>query len=876
MRCSSLGHGFSYLSLALVQAAAARDALYTYGTSVTGVTRQLAVDRTPALYTGDFGDCLGGQSRFNITKFDAAYYTDNSTVLFHLDGASNLDHQHLMMRFSMSAYGENRFQMNFKPCSVNIYSMCPLQASVPVTAWAVFAVGPAQVGDIPQLAFTIPDFEGFVRMQMFSNTTGEELGCFQASLENGVTMGHPEVMSPVLAMIALVAVFASFATAAYGVSVPHMRTHYAHSISAMVVFETFQSMFFSGALSVNFPRVLVAWWSNFAWSAGQIYSHSMVRSVDSFAGVIGNAGQVGGARAVVANNHDRNVDHAHQLRRSQPYNASNPYDYTWSGNPVTPGMQLPGTSSGFSGTLSALKIPAADAFTIGLVWLVVLLGLLVLGISSFKFSLEALVKMKRIKYDRMAYFRSHWRSYTAFAVLRTLYTAFAMIVTLALYQFSFGGSTGVRAIAAIVFLLFLLGIGGLNIHTCCVRLCHGQLSVRQDRIAFVHGKALRVVPYVKIVRSSILQEAETPGRTISTFPFIRLQIQEEDRHQFPVHEDQTYVKRFGWLFARYRQTRWWFFGFYSAYQLIRAAFVGGASAAPPAQVYGLLVFEILSFIIVTKLNPFEGQRNTALAVWMLGITKIATTGLSVAFLPGMKLNRIVATGIGFIIVTVQGLLVVGLIILVVLGAMSSYMSLTRNKERFSPEELETTRVRYFEHIQARALDVQMSKKEKELRKILKEVERNAPPPEPSFLVRSVKRMPKIQDEDEGEKTLHASLTEGARLDPNLVSRLPQHDRTNSTSSRLSMHSLPRAAMPSRLSWSSRNPADPDTVSLQRPESSLARSLSGTSSYGLPPTNSMTAVTAYIAEEEPADLGLGGSLPEIGAKASLPIAAQFGR
>ncbi|KAK7740678.1 hypothetical protein SLS53_005146 [Cytospora paraplurivora] len=852
MRCSSLGHGVPYLSLALSQAAAARDALYTYGTSVTGVTRQLAVDRKPALYTGDFGDCLGGQSLFNITKFDAAYYTDNSTVLFHLDGASNLDHEYLTLRFSMSAYGENRFQMNFKPCSVNIYSMCPLEASVPITAWAVFAVGPAQVGDIPQLAFTIPDFEGFVRLQIFANTTGEELGCFQAGLENGVTLGHLEVMSSVLAMIALVAVSASFATAAYGVSVPHMRTHYAHSISAMVVFETFQGIFFSGALSVNFPRVLVAWWSNFAWSAGQIHSHSMVRSVDSFAGVNGNASQVGGAGAVVINNRDRNLDHAHQLTRSHPYNASNPYDYTWSGNPVTPGTQLPGTSSGFPATLSVLKIPAADAFTIGLIWLLVLLGLLVLGMSLFKSSLEALVKMKQIKYDKMAYFRSHWRSYTVLAVLRTLYTAFAMIMTLALYQFSFGGSTGVRAIAAIIFLLFLLGIGGFTIHTCCVRLYHGQFSVRQDRIAFVHGKTLRVVPFVKVVRPSILQEAETPERTIATIPFFRLQIQEEDRHQLPVHQDQTYVKRFGWLFARYRQTRWWFFGFYPAYQLIRAAFIGGASAAPPAQVYGLLVFEVLSLMIVTKLNPFEGQRNTALAVWMLGITKIATTGLSVAFLPGMNLNRIVATGIGFIIVTVQALLVVALIPLVVLGAMSSYMSLTRNKERFSPAELESTRVRYFEHIQTRALDVQMSKEEKELRKILKEVESNAPPPEPSFFVMSVKRIPKIEDEDGDEGTVDASLAEGAAVDPNLAGRLSQHDRTNSTSSRLSMHSLPRAAMPSRLSWSSKDPADRDTVSLQRPESSLSRSLGGMSGYGLPSSNSMTAVTAYnIAEEEPA-------------------------
>lgn len=58
--------------LCLMQAAGARQTQYISGISVDGITKQLAVDRTPALYTGNFGDCLEGQPLFNITKFDAA------------------------------------------------------------------------------------------------------------------------------------------------------------------------------------------------------------------------------------------------------------------------------------------------------------------------------------------------------------------------------------------------------------------------------------------------------------------------------------------------------------------------------------------------------------------------------------------------------------------------------------------------------------------------------------------------------------------------------------------------------------------------------------------------------------------------------------
>lgn len=80
----------------LTTALAATETVYITGQDKDGNTRELAVNRYPALYTGDFGDCLGGQSLFNITKFDAAYYADNMTVQFHLDGTTNIRNESLM------------------------------------------------------------------------------------------------------------------------------------------------------------------------------------------------------------------------------------------------------------------------------------------------------------------------------------------------------------------------------------------------------------------------------------------------------------------------------------------------------------------------------------------------------------------------------------------------------------------------------------------------------------------------------------------------------------------------------------------------------------------------------------------------------------
>lgn len=86
------------VALVSLSLATADDKVYIQGADASGVTRRLAVNRHPALYTGDFGDCLGGQSLFNITKFDAGYYTDNLTVVIHLDGVTSVKNESVMRK----------------------------------------------------------------------------------------------------------------------------------------------------------------------------------------------------------------------------------------------------------------------------------------------------------------------------------------------------------------------------------------------------------------------------------------------------------------------------------------------------------------------------------------------------------------------------------------------------------------------------------------------------------------------------------------------------------------------------------------------------------------------------------------------------------
>ena len=82
-------------------------------------TVYLRNDRKPALYTANFGDCLGTSS-INVTRFDAAYYADNMTVLFHLAGNTAIYNESVVMYIGVYAYGESRFDLTFNPCKANI------------------------------------------------------------------------------------------------------------------------------------------------------------------------------------------------------------------------------------------------------------------------------------------------------------------------------------------------------------------------------------------------------------------------------------------------------------------------------------------------------------------------------------------------------------------------------------------------------------------------------------------------------------------------------------------------------------------------------------------------------------------------------------
>lgn len=658
------------------------------------------------------------------------------------------------------------------------------------------------MASFPSIAYNIPDFEGEAILRLFANSTQSEIGCYSAVVTNGNTFSQPASVGSILGIFTAVAMLASFATAVYGEAVPTMRLHYAHSLSVGVVFAVFQHIFYTGALSMNWPSVLVAWWSNFAWAGGMIYSSSMQNSINHLIGNnVGNTSQVGAAAAGStqeslgggydlsqiykraftsgmkrAANHPLMRDIAAEiyqgvntgirrrdvLQRSVERRigardlANSSTGYHWYGNPVPNGLPLPGNYSGFAGTLAEEGIRASNAFMTGFLWLLILIVLLVAAVMAFKWFLEGLTRFKTIKQERLKFFRDHWLGYSAAVALRTCYLSFFVIMFLTMFEFTYQSSGGVKGVAAIVFIIFLFGIVGVAIYACYYKSKIDVNNRNPRRYRAERKKLLGIVPWLsfKKLESPVHEtgnEMQPPESKGSSVPFWKRRqstasvtgsITRQDGEYHSIHDDEDYTMKFGWLAGRFRRTRWWFFTVWIFYEFVRAIFYAGCSGYPLAQVFGLLVIEFVAFMFIIWAKPFEGRRLNVLVVYCLGFSKVATVALSAAFDVQFNLPRIITTVIGVIIIVIQGILVILTLIAIVVGAISSYMSVSRNREDFRPRKWAPLREKYFNHLDRAVNDLPPEPKPKKL-----------PPPEPEepkephFEMKGVRRLAKIEDED---------------------------------------------------------------------------------------------------------------------------------
>lgn len=111
------------------------------------------------------------------------------------------------------------------------------------------------------------------------------------------------------------------------------------------------------------------------------------------------------------------------------------------------------------------------------------------------------------------------------------------------------------------------------------------------------------IPWIFVSRRSSIDG--TKKKII--IPWWELSI-ETDGERGSVHEDLRFICQFGWLTSRFRRRVWWAFGPLLFFEILRGIIHGGGSENSKAQVYGLLIIEIIYFIVLAYMMPFESTR----------------------------------------------------------------------------------------------------------------------------------------------------------------------------------------------------------------------------------------------------------------------------
>ncbi|PWW78409.1 TRP-domain-containing protein [Tuber magnatum] len=686
------------------------------------VPGDLRDDRKPALYTWDYGDCME-DSAIKITRFDAAYYSDNMTISFNINGYTTLVNESLMIHLSVAAYGESRFDLVFNPCRTNIPSLCPVTASVNITATHAVPVSENEVSGIPAIAFTIPDFEGRADLRIFSNSTKSQTACVTALITNGNSFSHPKIISPALGVLAASVGLASFITAmSGGDSIVSSRKLYAHTLSAHTLFSCFHSVYLTGTLSVNFPSVLLAFWSNFAWSAGIIGLDSMQRSLNRF---------TGGSKL---------VDGSLAPDRASFEMASDLYPlakrYVRFGEHQKAGLPKPGNLTGFPATLAMNQVIVRNAFITSFLWALILLVAVAISIIGLKLAINVSIRVGIIKENRLLIFRESWWDFLESTLCKVFLTAVFPLVSLATFQFTLH-EPGPSAIGAFVFILLTVGLSAAALAAYRARWRGGRVRVNRTNLVIYPQVRAGFIPWMVVsCRSSI---DGTKRRII--MPWWELTI-EVDGERGSVHENLKFIRQFGWLASRFRRRSWWAFGPLLFFEILRGILHGGGSGNSKAQVYGLLIVETIYFIVLAYMMPFESTRLNVFAAYMLPTMRVSTLAILCVVLATPELNRIIVTVLGIVVIVIQGATVAVVIAFSLINLYATYLKIAPRGTQIRPESMNPTREKYLNHIEKRALDLPT------VHSTQQQLSATGPAPS-SFSVNYIRRCPKIDDECDG-------------------------------------------------------------------------------------------------------------------------------
>ena len=578
------------------------------------------------LSTTGFSTCLNDPT-VNVEKLNVRY--DRSTRILDFDVAgSSSEAQMVAAKMVVSAYGKQVYTRSFDPCAEGMAMMCPIPAGN-FASHGEQTLPEEYAKQIPAIAFSIPDLDGDVRLELFHVNSTVDIACIQSTVGNGNTLNTP-VVTYVAAGIAAAALALSALSAVAAGAHPGASTT---SPTFGEVIGWFQGLAMNGMMSVKYPQVYQSFTTNFAFSTGLVPWGSMQTAIDNFR--VKTGGNLttdnyqylkNNATLVYADGSNSNTKRAVKAvllwARDGTEVSVNGSSTSVGGSNAANSTSLPGASSkemhlvsGIQAYAEQLRIPQANTFmTVLLVWAIVVAAIIV-AILLLKMILELWSMFGRIP-DSLESWRKRYWMRLAKALTNLILLLYGIWTMYCIYQFTNGDSWAAKTLAGVTLALF----------TAVLIFFTWRIYTKASQYKKMDGDAGKL------------------------------------------YEDKETWLKYNLFYENYKKGFWWLFVPAIVYMFARGAIIAGANGHALVQTIGQLAVEACMLAVLLWSRPFQRRSGNWINI-IIQVVRVLSVICILVFVDELGLGQTTKTVTGIVLIVVQCSLTGVLAILIALNAI---------------------------------------------------------------------------------------------------------------------------------------------------------------------------------------------------------------
>lgn len=545
-------------------------------------------------------------SQFTASSFDVVLYRSNGSVNFEVSAISTLS-GYFTAHVSIIAYGISIINEDIKLCDIQsqLCPMTPGHFDVPLSAQTI---GSDVIGNIPGIAYKIPDLDGIVRVTVYplNGTTSTPVACVEATLSNDKTVSTKYAAWPIAALT-----FAGLLTASVVWLFGHVSTS-AHIASNIVsLFYYFQGVAIIGMMAVDrLPPVAAAWCQNFMWTMGlisvpfmqDIFNWYVQATGGTTTNILPNASIMSISVQKVKRSMDTFGDlimshftpnHKLVASRNSPYSY---YSNTIEGSvgslvpallkratntTTSPAETTDETLDDYSATTLVLRgiqrvaflanIEITSLFLTGFVFFLILCVFTIIIFVLAKLFIELLAKMGAVQQTSFIEFRTSWRTVIKGVLYRLCLLTLPQLTVICLWELTKHDSPGTLILAIIAYIVVaaLLSFG-----------------------------AYKTISLAR--RSMILHK--NPA--------------------YILYSDPEALNRWGFLYVQFRASAYFYIVPLLAYTFVKCAFIAFGQGAGKVQAVCIFIVELGYLILISYYKPYMDKSTNGFNIGISAINFI--------------------------------------------------------------------------------------------------------------------------------------------------------------------------------------------------------------------------------------------------------------